>query len=220
MTREACFQGGTTTIAGVQDGGTWTLSSVPVGRYTLRVVGARYTPLVFLQVAGNHIDLGYDRAMRHGIHLATSSTVATFELSGLAPWASPDFIQLFAWAPGLYQEATSFLETGATSGEAVEDFGNGSMGQQFNPLLIPSDRLYLAHFQAVTGAGNQRYWHPVAAGSVTGRHPADDPTRARPGSPGPLRHDRLEDDRIRVPPRRSGHWRSRGGHAARLRRVR
>ncbi len=183
-------QGGTTTIAGVQDGGTWTLSSVPVGRYTLRVVGARYTPLLFLQVAGNHIDLGYDRAMRHGIHLATSSTVATFELSGLAPWASPDFIQLFAWAPALYQEATSYLETGATSGEAIEDFGNGSMGQQFNPLLIPSDRLYLAHFQAVTGAGNQQYWRPVAAGSVTGLDMVDGTPLTIPLALAPVPQDR------------------------------
>lgn len=183
-------QGGTTTIVGVQDGGTWTLSSVPVGRYTLRVAGASWMPLMFLQVAGNHVDLGYDTALREGIRMATTSTVATLELSGLAPWASPDFVQLFAWAPAVYQEATSLLAPGATSGDVVEDFANGSLGQRFNPLLVASDRLYVAQFQAVTGAGNVRYWRPVAAGSVTGLGMVDGTPLTIPVTLAPVPQDR------------------------------
>lgn len=182
-------QGGTTTVAGVLDGGTWTLSPVPVGRYQLRVTRPSSAPL-FLQVAGNHIDLGYDTAQRERIQMATTSTVTTFELSGLTPWASPAFIQLFGWATALYQEATSPIAPGATSGSATEDFANGSLGQQFNPLLIASDRLWVAQFDAVTGAGNVPFWRPVTAGSVTGIGMVDGTPVTIPLAMAPVPQDR------------------------------
>jgi hypothetical protein len=158
-------QGGTTTLPARWNGSAWTIPSVPVGPYTLRVTGSDGIP-TFLQVAGNRIDLGHDTALREGLVTPTQGTPVTFELSGLVSpesQADPSGIEIFSWPTALLMETGSYDPTYATDLYAP----NNDEGYSFG-LIVPSDRVYVTERIRRDLGGGTYLRSAVAAGSTTG----------------------------------------------------
>ncbi len=145
--------------------GTLSVPSVPSGRIYLKL-GSRY-----LVSTGRSFDLGSTEWGRDGA-FASLSTLVTVSATGLSPWQSGDFLDMYSLNPGAFGyidgSATGFPQAGATSLSGMSfDYAN-----MLNPVLLDSSRgdvFSLAQMRLQTSANGVPYraMHKVLDTSMT-----------------------------------------------------
>ncbi|MDY7231715.1 ABC transporter substrate-binding protein [Hyalangium rubrum] len=145
--------------------GTISVPSVPSGRIYLKL-GSRY-----LVSTGRSFDLGSMEWGRDGTFVSLSTPV-TVSATGLSPWQSEDFLDMYSLNPGAFGyingSATGLPQVGATSLSGLTfDYAN-----MLNPVLLDSskgDLLSLAQMRLKTSANGVTYraMHKVLLASVT-----------------------------------------------------
>jgi hypothetical protein len=156
--------GETRTIPAQRDGSRWVLRAVPGGPYRLRMTNT-FGVQHFCDTTASDIDLGWDTSGRSDLVFPSVPTVATLQLSGLAPWISADHLQLVSWGARLWNAFEPPVTFATTSVNVPYDFASsGWYGS--DPLLVAADRLDAVQFRASTATWGG-WAAPVAKGSAT-----------------------------------------------------